>query len=62
VFFESSDGAFGGVASMTVRQHQLVSNITDGELIIQSGQRLFVESLELWFEILDCELLMNAVI
>jgi hypothetical protein len=47
---------------MTVRRHQLVSNIVDGEEILQSGRCLFVESLELRFETLDCELLMNSVI
>jgi hypothetical protein len=47
---------------MTVRRHQLISNIIDGEVILQSGRCLVVESLELWFETLDCELLMNAVI
>jgi hypothetical protein len=62
VFFESSDGAFGGVASMTVRRHQLVSDIVDGEVFLQSGRCLIVESLELWFETLDNELLMYAVI
>jgi hypothetical protein len=62
VFLESPDGAFGGVASMTVRRHQLISDIIDGEEILQSGRCLVVESLELWFETLDCELLMNAVI
>jgi hypothetical protein len=47
---------------MTVRWHQLISNIIDGEEILQSGGCLVVESLESWFETLDCELLMNAVI
>jgi hypothetical protein len=62
VFLERPDGAFGGVASMTVRWNQLVSNIIDGEEILQSGGCLVVKSLELWFETLDCELLMDAVI
>jgi hypothetical protein len=62
VFLESSDGAFGGVVLMTVRRHQLISDIIDGEEILQSGQCLVVESLELWFETLDCELLMDAFI
>jgi hypothetical protein len=53
VFFESSDGAFSGIASMTVRRHQLVRDIVDGEVILQSGRCLVVESLELWFETLD---------
>jgi hypothetical protein len=47
---------------MPVRPHQLLSGIVDGEVILQSGRRLVVESLELWFETFDCELLMNAVI
>jgi hypothetical protein len=47
---------------MTVRRHQLTSDILCGEEILQSGRRLIVESLELWFETFDCELLMNAVI
>jgi hypothetical protein len=34
LFLESSDGAFRSVASMSVRWHQLVSNIIDGEEII----------------------------
>jgi hypothetical protein len=47
---------------MTVRQHQLVSDIVDSEVILQSGRCLVVESLELWFETLECELSINAVI
>jgi hypothetical protein len=47
---------------MTVMWHQLVSDIIDGEEILQGGRCLVVESLELWFETPDCELLMNAVI
>jgi hypothetical protein len=47
---------------MTVRWHQSVSDIVDSEEILQSSQCLVVESLELPFETLDCELLMNAVI
>jgi hypothetical protein len=47
---------------MAVMWHQLVSDIVDGEEILQSGRGLVVESLELRFETLDCELLMNAVI
>jgi hypothetical protein len=34
VFLESSDGAFGSVASMAVGWHQLVSDIIDGEEIL----------------------------
>jgi hypothetical protein len=58
----SPDGAFGGVALMTGRRHQLISDIIDGEEVLQSGRCLVNESLELWFETFDCELLMNAVI
>jgi hypothetical protein len=47
---------------MTVRGHQLISDIIDGEEIIQSGRCFVVESLELWFETFNCELLMDAVI
>jgi hypothetical protein len=62
VFLESPDGSLRSVASMTVRWNQLISDIIDGEEILQSGRRLIVESLELWFETFDCELLMDAVI
>jgi hypothetical protein len=62
VFLESPDGALRSVASMTVRWHQLISDIIDGEEILQSGRCLVVESLELWFETFYCELLMYAVI
>jgi hypothetical protein len=47
---------------MTVRRHQLISDVIDGEEIPQSGRCLVVESLELWFESFDCDILMNAVI
>jgi hypothetical protein len=62
VFLENPDGALCGVASMTVRQNQLISDIIYGEEILQSGRCFVVESLEVWFEIFDCELLMDAVI
>jgi hypothetical protein len=62
VFFESSDSAFREVAAMAMRWHQLISDIIDGEEILQSGRCLVVESLELWLETLDCELLMDDVI
>jgi hypothetical protein len=62
VLFESPDGAFGGVALVTVGWNQLISDIIDGEEILQSGQCFVVESLELWFETFDGELLMDAVI
>jgi hypothetical protein len=62
VLFEGPDGAFRGVAEMAVRRHQLVINVIYGEEILQSGGYLVVESLELWLETLDSELLMNGVI
>jgi hypothetical protein len=62
VFLESPDGAFRSVALMTVRRNQLISDIIDGEEILQSGRCLVVESFELWFETFDCELLMYSVI
>jgi hypothetical protein len=37
VFLESPDGAFRSFASMTVRRNQLISDIIDGEEILQSG-------------------------
>jgi hypothetical protein len=62
VFFEGPDGEFRGVSAMSVRWHQLVSNIIDGEEILQSGGCLVVESLEFWLETLDSDLLMNGVV
>jgi hypothetical protein len=62
VFFESSDGAFRGVAAMSVRRHQLVIYIVGSEKILQSCRCLVVESLEFWFETLDSEFLMDGVI
>jgi hypothetical protein len=53
VFFESPDGAFRGIVAMAVRWHQLVSDIIDGDEILQSGGCLIVESLEFRFESLD---------
>jgi hypothetical protein len=47
---------------MTVRRNQLISDIIDGEEILQSGRCFIIESLELWFETLDCEILMDAAI
>jgi hypothetical protein len=38
------------------------SHYIDGEEVLQSGPCLVVESLELWFETFDCELLMDAAI
>jgi hypothetical protein len=48
VFLESPDGALFSVASMTVRQHRLISDIIDSEEILQSGWCFVVDSLELW--------------
>jgi hypothetical protein len=62
VLLESYDGVFGSVVSLAMRWHQLVSNIIDGKEILQGGRCFVVESLELWFETLDRELLMNGVI
>jgi hypothetical protein len=62
VFFEGPDGAFRGVAAMAVRWHQLISDIIDGEEILQSDGCLVVESLECWLETLDNELLMNGML
>jgi hypothetical protein len=61
-FFEGPDGAFRGVALMAARWHQLVSDIIEGEESLQSGGCLVVESLELWLETLDNELLMDGII
>jgi hypothetical protein len=47
---------------MSVRRNQLVIDIIDGDEILQSSRCLVVESLELWCETFDCELLMDAVI
>jgi hypothetical protein len=62
VFFEGPDGAFYSAATMAARWHQLVSDIVDGEEILQSGRCLVVESLEFWLETLDSELLMDGII
>jgi hypothetical protein len=62
VLLESPDDVFRGVAAMIVIWHQLVSNIMDGEEILQSGRCLVVECLELWLETLECELLMDGII
>jgi hypothetical protein len=55
---ESPDGAFRRAAALEVRRHQLVIVIIDGEIMLQSGGCLVVESLELWFETLDSELVL----
>jgi hypothetical protein len=62
VFFESSDGAFSGIAAMAVGRHQLVLHIIGGEKILQSGRCLVVESLEFLFETLDSEFLVDGII
>jgi hypothetical protein len=45
VFLESPDGAFRGVESIKVRWNQLISDIIDGEEILQSGRCFVLESL-----------------
>jgi hypothetical protein len=62
VFLESSDGAFISIMVMTVGRHQLKLYVIGGEKMLQSGQCLFVESLEFWFEILGSEFLMDVII
>jgi hypothetical protein len=47
---------------MTVRRSQLISDIIEGEQILQSGRCFVVQRLELWLETFDCELFMDAVI
>jgi hypothetical protein len=61
VFFEISDGTFSGIAAMAVGRHQLVLHVIGREKNLQSGC-LVVESLELWFETLDREFLMDVII
>jgi hypothetical protein len=61
VFFESSDGAFSSIAEMAVGRHQLVLHVICGEIILQSGRCLVVESLDFWFETLDREFLMDVI-
>jgi hypothetical protein len=62
VLFESSEGAFSGIAAMAVMRHQFVFHIIGGEKILQSGRCLVVKSLEFWFESLDSEFLMDGII
>jgi hypothetical protein len=62
VSFESADGAFLCVATVAVRRYQLIIHVIGGEHIIQSGRSLVVESLELWFEDLEGEFLMEGII
>jgi hypothetical protein len=40
----------------------LIIHVIGGETILQSGRCLVVECLELWFEALDSELLMDGII
>jgi hypothetical protein len=61
LFFESSDGAFSGIAAVAVGRHQLVLHVIGGEDILQSSRCLVVKSLEFWFKILDHELLMDVI-
>jgi hypothetical protein len=37
VLFESSDGAFSGIAAMAVRRHQLVIHVIGGEKIFKAA-------------------------
>jgi hypothetical protein len=62
IILERTDGAFRSVASMEVGRNQLIIDILRGEEILQSGRRLVVESLELWFENFDRELFMDAAV
>jgi hypothetical protein len=62
VLFESSDGAFIGIAAMAVGRHQLVLHVIGGEKNLQSGRCLVVDSLEFWFETLYREFLMDVII
>jgi hypothetical protein len=47
---------------MAVGRHQLVLHIIGSEKILQSGRCLVVESLEILFETLDREFLMDVII
>jgi hypothetical protein len=62
VLLESSDCVFRSAASMTMRRHQLIRDITDGEEILHGGRCFVVKSLKLWPETFDSEFLMDAVI
>jgi hypothetical protein len=62
VFLESPDGAFCRVGSMAVRRNQLIIDILCSEEILQSDRGLVAESLELWFEAFDRELLMDVAV
>jgi hypothetical protein len=62
VFFESPDGAFRGIAAMTVRRDQLIINIIGGEKNLQYGRCLVVESLKSGFESFDIEFFIDGVI
>jgi hypothetical protein len=62
VFFESSYGAFRGVAAMAVRRHQLIIYFIGGGKVLKSRRCLVVESLKSEFESFDSEFLMDGVI
>jgi hypothetical protein len=62
VLFESSEGASSSVAAMTVGRHQLILYVIGGEEMLQSGRCLIVERLEIWFETLGSEFLMDMII
>jgi hypothetical protein len=58
----SLDGAFSDIVAVTVGRHQLILNFIGGEKVLQSGRCLIVESLEVWFETLGSEFLMDVII
>jgi hypothetical protein len=62
VLLESYDCVFRSAASMTMRRHQLIRDITDGEEILHGCRCFVVKSLKLWPETFDSEFLMDAVI
>jgi hypothetical protein len=62
VIFDITEGAFSGIAMVSVGRYQLVLHVIDGEKVLQSGGHLVVESFEFWLEALDCEFLMDGII
>jgi hypothetical protein len=62
MLFKSPDGAFRDGTAVTVGWDQFVLHIIGGGEILQSGQCLVVESLELRSETLDSEFLMDVII
>jgi hypothetical protein len=45
VLFESTDGAFSGVAAMALRRHQLLLHIIGGEKSFKAADASFVNTL-----------------